>query len=127
MNVLVVDDEPMVRNLLVRFVDALGYSSMPAQDGQEAWDMYSSAKENGTSIDIVLTDREMPRLDGFGLVSKIRECNKTIPILMLSGDPTHEGEEKAYGIGVTHYMYKPVKFDELSSKLAIFKPVNKLT
>jgi intein/homing endonuclease len=55
---------------------------------------------------------------GFGLVSKIRECDKNIPIIMLSGDPTHEGEEKAYSVGVTHYMYKPLKLDELSSKLA---------
>jgi CheY-like chemotaxis protein len=78
--ILIVDDERTNRIRLARIVDSLGFSTILASDGLKAL----SILEDNPDIDCVVTDCQMPNLDGPGLVSRIRAGNTVLPILIYS-------------------------------------------
>jgi two-component system cell cycle sensor histidine kinase/response regulator CckA len=78
--VLVAEDEDGVRRLLVRMLRRAGYEVVEARDGQEALE-----RSQGLQLDVVVTDLDMPRLDGVGLARALGEARPELPILMVSG------------------------------------------
>lgn len=78
-NILVVDDEPDVRELFNITLKMAGHTTDTAKDGQEAVDRL----EAGNVPDLVLLDLMMPRLDGFGLLSHVRENMTSTPLRVL--------------------------------------------
>jgi len=83
---LLVDDEPVLRTAVTRFLRKEPITFIEASDGQEGLDIY---KNNPDSIDIILTDYQM-RVSGIYLAKKIREINPDIPIILQTGVKTHD-------------------------------------
>lgn len=81
-NVLLVDDHPLARRALANLLEAEGHSVICGNDGQEALDIF---RESGDSIDCVVLDYSMPKLNGIEVVGEIRKSSVDIPIILCSG------------------------------------------
>ena len=81
--ILAVDDSPSMRKMVSFTLTGAGYTVVEAVDGVDAYE-----KAQAQSFDLVLTDQNMPRLDGLGLTRKLRDHPqfKTTPILMLTNE-----------------------------------------
>jgi CheY-like chemotaxis protein len=101
--ILITDDSPTYRNLAVSAVEAFGYRVIVAHDGQQAWEKMAEEKP-----DLLLTDLEMPRLNGLGLVERVRGDERTqgIPIIMFSTRASPEDRKRAQDAGVDVYIHK---------------------
>ncbi|MBF0227320.1 MAG: response regulator [Desulfobacterales bacterium] len=80
--ILVVDDDPFVRDLLGFVLDSEGYAIETAEDGMEGLKKYSSDAD----INLVISDMNMPEMNGLEMLEKIRSDKKNIPFILLSGD-----------------------------------------
>jgi two-component system response regulator VicR len=117
--ILVVDDEPAIVKGLVYSLKQDGYEIDAAYDGEEAVEKFAN-----NSYDLVILDVMLPKLDGFGVLQKIRERSK-LPVIML----TAKGEDmdKILGLeyGADDYITKPFNILELKARIkAIFRRMN---
>lgn len=102
--VLVVDDSPTVRQLIELNLKKLsGIRVVQAADGKQALEKIASEKPA-----IVLSDVNMPNMNGLELVMAIRETDKTLPVVLITtkGDPSDS--EKGLAAGATAYVTKPI-------------------
>jgi chemosensory pili system protein ChpA (sensor histidine kinase/response regulator) len=108
--VLVVDDSLTVRRVTQRLLVREGYRVILAKDGLEA--LESLARERPA---VVLSDIEMPRMDGFDLVRNIRADRKLadLPVIMITSRIAQKHRDYAAELGVNHYLGKPYREDEL--------------
>jgi len=113
--VLVVDDSLTVRRVTQRLLLREGYRVILAKDGLDA--LESLAKERPT---VVLSDIEMPRMDGFDLVRNIRADRKLadLPVIMITSRIAQKHRDYAAELGVNHYLGKPYREDELLALVA---------
>jgi len=79
--VLVVDDDPDMRHLIFHLLRADGYRVVCAEDGQAGWEALC---ESG--FDAMITDHDMPRLTGLGLIRRVRAGPSRLPVILISGD-----------------------------------------
>jgi two-component system, chemotaxis family, chemotaxis protein CheY len=86
-SILAVDDSASMRQMVSFTLKSAGYQVVEAVDGQDAWE-----KANGKTFDLVLTDQNMPRLDGIGLTRKLRESPQfsNTPILILTTESSDQ-------------------------------------
>jgi len=110
--VMVVDDSLTVRKITGRLLEREGYTVITAKDGVDALEHLLEAHP-----DVILSDIEMPRMDGFDLARNIRndERLKAIPIIMITSRLADKHRQYAKEIGVDHYLGKPYQEDELLS------------
>lgn len=106
--ILVVEDDPNLRQLMSVFLRRNGFEVMRAQDGEEALALMESAMP-----DLVVCDIMMPRMDGFALTRDLREAYPELPILMVTAKEDIEDKRKAFSMGTDDYMVKPIELDEL--------------
>jgi chemosensory pili system protein ChpA (sensor histidine kinase/response regulator) len=113
---LIVDDSLTMRKVLARLLEREGYEVQVAKDGLDAMEMLKV-----TTPDIVLTDIEMPRLDGFGLARNIRDDARTIdtPLIMISSRTADKHKKLAKEIGVDAFFGKPVQDEELIAEMKL--------
>ena len=113
--ILAVDDSASMRQMVVFTLQSAGYEVVEAADGQQALDL-----AKGASFDLVLSDVNMPVMDGIELVRELRqlEAYKYTPILMLTTETS--GDKKMKGAGATGWVVKPFNPDKL---LATIKKV----
>lgn len=106
-HVLAVDDSLTMRELLRAALSEAGYSVTLASDGCEAL-----ARLTEVPPDLIVTDLNMPRLDGFGLIEAIRKGRQAarVPILVLTTETGQELKDRARRIGATGWIGKP--FDD---------------
>jgi two-component system chemotaxis response regulator CheY len=108
--ILLVDDSPTILNLLSMTLSQAGYMVTTASDGVEALELAQV-----TQVDIVITDVNMPRMDGLTLITRLRELKhyRNIPIVVLSTQqsPLDHGQGKEAGADV--YLDKPVSSGDL--------------
>lgn len=102
--ILAVDDSPSMRKMVVFTLTGAGHQVEEAVDGVDA---YEKAQEK--SFDLVLTDQNMPRLDGLGLIRKLREHPKyqKTPILMLTTESSDLMKQAGRTAGATGWLVKP--------------------
>lgn len=100
--ILVVDDESRMRKLVHDFLGKRGYEIIEAADGEEAVDIFFNDK----SIDLIIMDVMMPKLDGYEAVKQIRQYSK-IPIIMLTAKSEERDELNGFNIGADEYIAKP--------------------
>lgn len=116
--VLVIDDSRLVR-VSIKKVLAEEFDIVEAGDGEDGWDLLTNDK----TIQAVLTDAGMPRLDGHGLILRIRAHQdsriKDIPIMMITGAEAGqvEAREKALEVGATDFVTKPFDKAELIARV----------
>ncbi|MBI5886826.1 MAG: response regulator [Deltaproteobacteria bacterium] len=106
--ILITDDDPDVRELLMEAVLSWGYQAAVAKDGEEALARLRMEKFN-----IVITDLMMPRMDGMALLQRINELDAEIQVVMITGYATIETALKAIQSGAYDYIAKPFRLDEL--------------
>lgn len=102
--VLVVDDVRIIRNMVKVNLELEGYRVIEAENGEEALKMIEEQKPN-----LVLLDVIMPFLDGFQVLEKIRQDNKTcsIPVVMLTNCVEEEDQIKGWEMGISEFITKP--------------------
>ncbi|OUC16380.1 MAG: hypothetical protein B0A82_02370 [Alkalinema sp. CACIAM 70d] len=112
---LVVDDSINVRRFLALTLERAGYRVEQAKDGQDALDKL----KGGLQVSAVICDVEMPRLDGFGLLSQLKSDHnlKALPIAMLTSRSGDKHRRMATGLGANAYFTKPYNEQELLKTL----------
>jgi two-component system, chemotaxis family, chemotaxis protein CheY len=112
--ILAVDDSPSMRQMLGLTLRAAGYEVVEATDGDEALDY---ARQH--SVDLVLTDVNMPRMDGITLVAHLRTLPTyhLTPLLLLTTESSPERKLKGKQAGATGWMVKPFKPEQLLATL----------
>jgi chemosensory pili system protein ChpA (sensor histidine kinase/response regulator) len=113
--VMVVDDSLTVRKITGRLLAREGYQVMLAKDGIDALEQLLEARP-----DVILSDIEMPRMDGFDLVRNIRADKqlKRIPVIMITSRTAEKHRNYAIEIGASNYLGKPYDEDELLSLIS---------
>ena len=120
--VLVVDDEARMRKLIKDFLSQKGYSILEAGDGEEALKVF---EEKQNSIDLILLDVMMPKLDGWSVLRQIRQTSK-VPIIMLTARGEEQDELFGFELGVDEYISKPFSPKILVARVeAILKRLKK--
>jgi signal transduction histidine kinase/CheY-like chemotaxis protein len=112
--VLVVDDDDIAREVLVKFLEINGYMTAQACNGKEA-----IGKWKDLSPDLILMDANMPVLDGVSACSEIRNQSNSIqtPILMVTGIDRPESIENAFMAGAEEYITKPIHWPVLKHRM----------
>ncbi len=100
--ILIVDDEPIVRLSCKRILEPEGYEVDIASDGYEAME---KIKEN--LYDVIITDLKMPKMDGFEVLTWIKQNSSVSKIVIITGYSTQEIAEKAISSGAHRYIEKP--------------------
>ncbi len=102
--ILAVDDSPSMRKMVSFTLTGAGHRVVDAVDGEDAYE-----KAQTQLFDLVLTDQNMPRLDGLGLTRKLREHPrfKTTPILMLTTESSDLMKQAGRAAGATGWLVKP--------------------
>ncbi len=108
------EDDPAVREAVCLSLEALSCEVIPAADGQEGWE-----KVQHHLPDLVVTDIEMPRLNGYELLEKIRTTLRTafIPVILLTGKNRCEDRMKGFLLGGDDYIEKPFDHRELLARV----------
>jgi len=115
MKILVVDDFSTMRTIVKKLLEQLGFENIDeAEDGAQA---YSKLKEEG--YDFVVTDWNMPNMDGIDLLKKVRSDPeiKDTPMLMVTAEAEKEKVITAIQAGVNHYIVKPFTAEVLKEKM----------
>ncbi|MHB8628198.1 MAG: response regulator [Aggregatilineales bacterium] len=117
--VLIVDDSPMARGILNRYVTDFGASSASASDGAGALSLLRQAHAAGEPFNAVIIDLIMPGIDGMALASVIKQdaALAYTPLILLSATPNTEQAEQALAAGFVVFLSKPVKQPELLDAL----------
>ena len=110
--ILVVDDEELLRNLIVTFLSKLGHSCVTAIDGVDALD-----KIKGNKIDAVVTDIRMPNMDGITLTSKISIEYPELPVMIMTAFEEGDTAGIAITAGARDFIKKPFSLNEFSVRL----------
>ena len=110
-NVLIVDDSKTVRNLVAFILKAEGIKVTTAEDGLDGLEKLYSM----TEVDLILTDINMPRMDGFSFIVAVREQEiyKDIPIIILSTEGDDKDIQKGIQLGANLYMVKPAQPEKM--------------
>ena len=117
--ILVVDDDQGILKVIKIHLEANGYETVVASDGEEAFKEVERQKP-----DLVVADLIMPNLNGWWLSQKLKEDLrfKEIPLILLSGLLDKDGPPEGNEVG-DYYMAKPLKFDKLLAKIKeLIKP-----
>lgn len=114
LKVLAIDDSRTIRELLQQSLGKAGFAVTTAVDGVDGVETFQTAE-----VDVVITDINMPRMDGFGVITAIRggEVNSKVPILVLTTESGAELKAKARGAGATGWIVKPFEDTSLISAL----------
>ena len=124
-NILVVDDEPFIRNLIVRILDKLGYENIDtSSNGKEALGKLISEE---TAYDVIICDLNMPEMDGVEFMRHAKESDFTGGMILLSGEDNRLLETAldlatSQNLNVLGALPKPVKPDLLEELLNKYKP-----
>ena len=107
--ILVVDDDPEIREMHARMLKRFGHEVETAADGIEALALLP------LEFDLVVSDAEMPNMDGFDVAKRIREHLEYahVPIVMVTGLANRADRLRAYDVGINDFINKPVDPDEL--------------
>ena len=111
--ILIVDDAALVRRRIEASLSAYGYITHTCADGLEAWNWL---KMNPHPL-LIITDIEMPNMDGFTLIDRCREHNMTFPIMVVSSRLAEEWGKEAHRLGATDFLTKGFSTGELINKV----------
>lgn len=112
MQVMIVDDSPSVRLINSKLIKNAGMIPLVAKDGLEALEQLQTFQD---LPDVILTDVEMPRMDGYELLASLKklEILRGIPVIMITSRTSEKHREKAFELGVSEYLTKPYEDTKL--------------
>ncbi len=106
--ILVVDDSPTVVKFVTLSLKSKGYNIVTACDGMDAIEKLSAAD---SEVDLVITDLNMPNLDGYALIETLRQNHhhEGTPIIILSSEEEEDDRQRGLDVGANAYLVKPFK------------------
>jgi DNA-binding NtrC family response regulator len=110
--VLVVDDEENIREVLSNYLESMNYEVQTAEDGQDALDKYRKGE-----FDLIISDLLMPNIDGLELLKRIRNIDKEVIFLMITGYPSIETAVDAIKKGAYDYITKPFHMEDVKLRI----------
>ncbi|MBF0175403.1 MAG: response regulator [Magnetococcales bacterium] len=115
--ILVVDDDPDFRRLLLTFLERIGVESDESASASDAIHKLGQQTHH-----LVICDVNMPEMDGFGLLQHLRNDpkTKTLPIILITGDSAMESREKAFRMGADDFINKPIAANEFLPRVRHF-------
>ncbi len=102
LNILLVDDEPFIRSIIQEMLECAGHHPVTAENGRQA--LSKLAETQG--IDLIISDMEMPEMNGMALIRKLREDGVTLPIIILTGNDEIKVAVEAMKAGSNDYLLK---------------------
>lgn len=105
---LIVDDELDIREFAAKFFQKRKINLLSVSNGEEAIRLVVEQQPQ-----VVLLDIQMPGIDGFEALARIRELNKHIKVIMITGRDDVQAKHKAQELGAYGYIHKPLELDEL--------------
>ena len=117
LRLLVVDDEPLVREIIVEQLKAEGYAAIAAADAAEALALLDAGEE----VDLVISDFSMPGMDGVALVGEVQRRRPKLPAILLTGFATNAAEIAVSGAvsGTFSLLRKPIAGQQLAERVAL--------
>lgn len=110
-HVLVVDDEPMVRDVLARYLRSEGFRVSLAVDGQEALELAAEGP------DLILLDLMLPKIDGYEVFTRMRDQGRTTPVIMLTARGEETDRVVGLELGADDYVTKPFSPREVVARV----------
>ena len=110
-HILIVDDSKTVRNLVAFIMKKEGFKVTMAEDGLDGLEKLYSLE----SVDLIISDVNMPRMDGFTFIKTVREqeAYRDVPIIVLSTEGQDKDIQTGLGLGANLYMVKPAQPDKM--------------
>jgi len=125
--ILVVDDHPTNRRLLVRQLAWLGYAAEAVADGTQALAQFLKRRAAGTPHSLVITDCQMPEMDGFELARRIRAAEvdgeRRAIVLAFTANTLREAADECHAAGMDDVLTKPIELRDLKAKLEHWSPL----
>ncbi|MGZ3634310.1 MAG: response regulator [Parachlamydiaceae bacterium] len=114
--ILIVDDSKLVLSLHANILKKMGFECIPAENGFIGFELCMKNK-----FDMILTDINMPKMDGYDLTKKIRALDgySETPIIMISTEKEAQDKSKGFEAGVNVYIVKPVDSEDLMMHVKI--------
>lgn len=109
--ILIVDDEPMTRDLVSSILSSKGHTCVTASDGDEALDKAGKEK-----FDAVITDIVMPNMDGITLTRELLRQNSSLPVMVITGFTDEHYYEESINAGATDFINKPFSIAEITAR-----------
>ena len=106
--ILVAEDETSLNDLLQDALRMSGYETISAKHGLEALRLIREEKP-----DLVILDINMPQLDGFGVIEKLRNENNNVPVIVLTARDQNDDKSIGFGLGADDFVTKPFGLEEL--------------
>jgi DNA-binding NtrC family response regulator len=110
---LIVDDDPSVRSILRRLLTLSGHTTLEAEDGKQAIERLTAS-----SVDVVITDLQMPHADGFEVLRRARELRPRTPVVVLTGEGSVRDCVAAMRAGAFNFLIKPFHASDLDEIVA---------
>jgi two-component system chemotaxis response regulator CheY len=124
MKIITIDDSSTMRRIIKNTLSRIGYGSdvLEAEDGKQALDILSQNK-----VDLIITDWNMPNMDGLTFVKKIRSMHEwdDVPIIMVTTEAAKEDILEALKAGVNNYIVKPFTPEVLKEKIGVVMGLKK--
>jgi DNA-binding response OmpR family regulator len=114
LRVLVAEDQPLLRRIMVRMIQKLGHQAIGAENGTRAWELFVQRPS-----DVVITDWLMPGMDGLDLCRRLRAEFADLPYVILASvldDP--QDVQDGLSAGADEYLVKPIATDDLAARLS---------
>ncbi|HMK60883.1 MAG TPA: response regulator [Dissulfurispiraceae bacterium] len=117
--VLIVDDDPDIRDLVAQFLSLEGHCCEMAEDGAQALD-----KAFNGQFDAMITDIRMPRMNGLKLADELLKNNRSFPVMIMTGEMDEATAKHIFSAGVKDFIYKPFSMVELGVRFTRMMRVN---
>jgi DNA-binding response OmpR family regulator len=114
MKILVIEDEAKVVNIIMKGLQQSGFEIDVAVDGEQGLQKAQESK-----YDLILLDLMLPKISGWDLIPRIRECNPIIPIIALTAKASVEDRVHGLNLGCDDYLTKPFSFAELLARIQV--------
>ena len=110
--ILVIDDEPGIRDLLDTMLSRKGYEVVLAESGRKGLEFFRRERP-----DVIVLDLKMPGMDGLTVLQQVRSLNPKQPVIILTGAGTPETEQQVRALGVTEFVEKEFSLHLLGDSL----------
>ena len=125
LQILCIDDEPLLRDLLKEMLERDGHSVEVSDSGQTGLDAFRSARDSGKPFDVVITDLGMPYVDGRQVTKVVKHESPNTPVVMLTGWGAFMKEDDSAPAQLDALLSKPPRSKELRETLSRVRPVQK--
>lgn len=112
--ILVVDDEPLMREMLTRYLARRGYAVTTAADGAQAMESLKRSRP-----DLIILDLRMPVKDGLEVLEALRQEGSKVPVIMVTCNQEIELAMRAMRLGACDYITKPIDLDYLETAVLV--------